>query len=152
MIILVILSSYSIIYYIASIGKQNGIRLVHGFTENEGIVEVQQVEVVDDVAVGVAWGTVCVPSVPSPEIGAVVCRQLGYDTFGRFPTIDQFTSLDSRRATLKVKSCKGDEERLESCDALVFPNQTNCNHLAVLCASEWKSSCIFYHKNCSLIP
>ena len=138
MIILVIISSISVTsyMYVASTGRQNGIRLVHGFTENEGIVEVQRMEVRKEVAMGVAWGTVCVPSSPSPVIGTVVCRQLGYDAFGGFPAFNQSTSLDSRRVALKVLSCKGDEERLENCNTTAFPDRTSCSHLAVLCASE----------------
>ena len=129
---------------IATIGKQNRIRLVHGFTENEGIVEVQQEETHSNgnAEVGVAWGTVCVPSPPSKNIGDVVCQQLGYDVFGGFRPVDQFTSLGHRRVALKVKSCEGSEQTLESCDTESFPSQQSCSdqqNLAVLCASECKN-------------
>lgn len=119
--------------------------MVHGFTENEGIVEVQHVETLRSTTVGVAWGTVCVPSPPSKKIGEVVCRQLGYDAFGDFRSVSQLSSLSRRRVALKVEKCKGTEQSVESCDFVSFPSQIDCSNLAVLCASECKNVCNFHH-------
>lgn len=127
---------------IASIGKQYRIRLVDGFTENEGVVEIQNVEMIKNAEVGVAWGTVCVPPHPSNSIGQVVCRQLGYEAFGYFLPVGQFTSLNYRRVALKVTECKGSELSLETCQSMLFPTQLDCSQhqfLAVMCASKGNS-------------
>ena len=127
---------------IASIGKQNRIHLVDGFTENEGVVEIQHMEMIKNAKVGVAWGTVCVPSHPSRNIGQVACRQLGYEDFGYFLSVGQFTSLNYRRVALKVTKCKGSELSLETCQSMLFPTQLDCSQhqfLAVMCASKGNS-------------
>lgn len=111
-------------------------------------MEVQRVEKLKNAAVGVAWGTVWVPT-PTQEIGKVACRQLGYETFGEFHSAGQFATLGHRRVALKVKSCKGNEQSLESCDFVPFPSQPDYSHqhdLAVLCASECISVSIFHQE------
>ena len=136
------LCKLSFVNPIASIGKQNRIRLVDGFTENEGVVEIQHVEMIKNAEVGVAWGTVCVPPRSSRDIGQVVCRQLGYEAFGYFLSVDQFTSLNYRRVALKVTTCSGDELSLETCQSMPFPTQLDCSQhqiLAVMCASKGSS-------------
>lgn len=109
-------------------------------------MEIQRVETLNNAAVGVTWATVCVHTW-TKKIGEVACRQLGYEDFGTFPSVSQFTTLGHRRVALKVKSCKGTEQSLESCETVPFHSQLNCSHqhdLAVLCASECLSVSIFH--------
>ena len=92
------------------------VRLVGGATYNKGRVEVYY---------NGEWGTVCDNEWDDVDAG-VVCRQLGYGSFGTSVHSAHF-GRETRPILLTNVSCNGNESRLISCSYQSLANES-CSH------------------------
>ena len=94
------------------------IRLVGGSSYNEGRVEVNY---------NGEWGTVCDDGWNNINAG-VVCRQLGFGTFGRTYFRRIYYGQGSGPIWLDNVLCIGNESTLASCSHLGFGITRSCDH------------------------
>lgn len=91
------------------------LRLVGGNTASEGRVEICRDS---------TWGTVC-DDLWGTLDARVVCRQLGFSTFGPVARRRAFFGAGTGQILLDNVQCVGNETRLEDCTAITMHN---CNH------------------------
>ncbi len=90
---------------------------------------------------GSTWGTVC-DDLWNTNAATVVCRQLGFSTFGATARSGAFFGAGTGQILLDNVMCGGSEDRLIDC---TYVSQHNCNHgedAGVTCASERKCGLI----------
>ena len=94
------------------------IRLVGGSSYYEGRVEVNY---------DGEWGTVCDNGWDDTDAG-VVCRQLGYGSYGATPYSNAYFGQGSGSIILDNVTCTGSELTLDSCSHLGIGVTKSCSH------------------------
>ena len=87
-----------------------------------------------EVCMGNSWGTVCDDLWGNDE-ATVVCRQLGFSSFGAIARTQAFFGAGTGQILLDNVQCGGSEDRLIDC---TYITMHNCNHgedAGVTCAA-----------------
>ena len=121
------------------------VRLVGGSSYNEGRVEVNY---------DGGWGTVCDDGWSSND-ARVVCRQLGYGTYGATAYSNAYFGQGSGSIILDNVICTGSELTLADCSHLGIGITRSCSHsedAGVTCSQQGYSYMVITNNKAIYIP